>query len=194
VKIIVAFTGFLNGRAPTEMGGVYYSFDMVVSQSSCWAVAALYIAHKNSADNERIETSDIYMFIGGLQACWLVAVVLCLSKFKRTYLKTFYSTETAKQSTHSRFMNGNDEQKMSFFSDHADLWAHFKDEARAFTLANWERWDGEKPAWFNENLKANLPDDFIPRASLHALNVKYGGKRRRSSIGGGLIVDIIDKD
>ena len=51
-------------------------------------------------------------------------------------------------------------------------------------MANWERWESERPAWFNENFKANVPDDFIPRKTLDALNKSNGGKRRRSSIGG----------
>jgi hypothetical protein len=184
VKVVVDFTGLLNGRVATEMGGIYYSVNVIVSQVSCWVIAALYVTYHEDNDKVKIKNSNIYIFIGGLQLCWLIAVVLCLSKIKREYLGTFYSTKTSRQHVRSRFLTGNDAQKMETIFTHTDFWAHFKDEVKAYSLANWIRWESERPAWFNDNFKANAPDDFIPRTSLNALNKKYGGKRRRSSMGG----------
>ena len=50
-------------------------------------------------------------------------------------------------------------------------------------MKNWARWESEKPAWFDDNFKSNVPDEFIPKAALEALNKKSGGSRRRSSAG-----------
>ena len=50
-------------------------------------------------------------------------------------------------------------------------------------MANWEKWESEKPEWFDDNSKANVPDSFIPKPSLEELNKKGGGVRRRSSAG-----------
>ena len=52
------------------------------------------------------------------------------------------------------------------------------------TLKNWARWESEKPLWFDENFKASVPDEFIPKTALDDLNRKsVGGMRRRSSAG-----------
>ena len=55
---------------------------------------------------------------------------------------------------------------------------------KAFTLANWEKWESEKPEWFDDNFKANVPDDFIPKTALDESKKKSGGSRRRSSVFG----------
>ena len=55
---------------------------------------------------------------------------------------------------------------------------------KAYTLSNWERWDVDKPAWFDENFRERVADEFIPQVALAQLNKKAdGGKRRRSSVG-----------
>ena len=53
---------------------------------------------------------------------------------------------------------------------------------KAWTLENWERWEEEKPAFFNDAFKASVDDDMIPAASLRKLHVA-GSSRRRSSLG-----------
>ena len=55
------------------------------------------------------------------------------------------------------------------FNDHADLWKKIEKEVKEWTLANWGRWEVEKPVWFDENFKACVPDDFIPKLSLEEL-------------------------
>ena len=62
------------------------------------------------------------------------------------------------------------------------MWLSIRDDVKTWTLENWERWEEEKPEFFNDAWKANVDDDMIPPASLRRLN---GGAsaRRRSSLG-----------
>jgi hypothetical protein len=48
-------------------------------------------------------------------------------------------------------------------------------------MENWERWEEEKPTWFNDAFKRMVDDDMIPVESLRRLN--GGSQRRRSSLG-----------
>jgi hypothetical protein len=57
-----------------------------------------------------------------------------------------------------------------------------RDDVKAWTLENWERWEEEKPEWFSDAWKAKIDDDMIPPASLRRLN-GGGSQRRRSSLG-----------
>ena len=82
--------------------------------------------------------------------------------------------------------NNDDATKMGIFRRHTDLWSDIEEDVKAYTLATleyWAKWEREKPAWFDENFKASVPDEFIPKQSLEELKKKGGGVRRRSSVG-----------
>ena len=56
-----------------------------------------------------------------------------------------------------------------------------------WTLANWRKWEVEKPDWFTEHFKECVPDHFIPKTALEGLHKKAGGERRRSSAFAGMV-------
>ena len=104
---------------------------------------------------------------------------------KPEYRHLLYATETSLQYTRAEFVGAQtDEMKMSVFTACEGKWAHYKDEVRAFTHANWARWKEEQPGWFTEEVIQRVPDEFIPVAEVAALNAAArGGQRRRSSAG-----------
>jgi hypothetical protein len=106
----------------------------------------------------------------------------CMVKPEYRYL--FYTTETTVQYARSQFEAETDEVRMDVFTLHEVKWAHYKDEVREFTHANWARWKEEQPAWFDAEVIARVPDEYIPIAALASLNAAaHGGQRRRSSLG-----------
>ena len=109
----------------------------------------------------------------------------CPKSPQNWYWKTFYSTESGRQATVSYFLDNKDDgARMVVISANTDLWSDIKGDVEAFTLANWARWEVEKPDWFTEGFKAGVTDDYMPKGALDELNRKsVGGKRRRSSIG-----------
>ena len=104
---------------------------------------------------------------------------------KPEYRHLFYTAETGVEYIRKGFMSAEtDEEKMEIFRRHEMKWAHYKDEVREFTHANWNRWKEEQPAWFTEEVIQRVPDEFIPVTALAELNAAaHGGKRRRSSFG-----------
>ena len=104
---------------------------------------------------------------------------------KPEYRRLFYTAETGPEYIRAEFVRAEtDELKMVVFKRHPVKWESFRDEVRDFTHANWARWKEEQPAWFTEAVIQRVPDEFIPVASLAALNAAArGGKRRRSSLG-----------
>ena len=103
---------------------------------------------------------------------------------KSEYRYLFYTTETCVQYARAEHVGAKtDEEKMFIFGYHEVKWVHYKDEVREFTLANWARWKEEQPAWFDAEVIARVPDEYIPVAALVELNAANGGKRRRSSVG-----------
>ena len=184
IKVLTDVTGSLKERNAYEMGGVYFAFSTAASQASCWIAASLYVAHYNNIDENKIDAVTIYVFIGALQGLWAMTLILFFGKIKRAYWKTFYSTQSGRQNAMSLFLDHqDDESKAKVFLNHEDMWSDIRGEVKEYTLKNWGRWESEKPTWFDENFKAGVPDEFIPKAALDDLNKQHGGKRRRSSVG-----------
>ena len=74
-------------------------------------------------------------------------VAIFLGQIKRKYLNTFYSIESGRQYILSKFADGTDENaKILIFGYHEDLWTEIRDDVKAYTLSNWQRWSVEKPA------------------------------------------------
>ena len=45
---------------------------------------------------------------------------------------------------------------------------------KALTLANWSKWEEEKPDWFTWSYKASVPDDMMTKEVLEELNAEQG--------------------
>ena len=136
----------------------------------------------------KLDDATIYAVLGALIGTWLLSVFLFFFKIKRTYWPTFYSTRTGCQEAMSNFLeNGNDESRSLIFRKHTDLWMKIEREVQDWTLANWHKWEVEKPEWFTEHVKESVPDHMIPKISLEELHKKGGGERRRSSAFAGIV-------
>ena len=84
VKLLADATGYVNMRLAYERGGAYYSFNVVMSQASCWIAAALYVEYYAEGGN-KIDATSIFVFIGGLQSLWIISTFLFFSKIKRKH-------------------------------------------------------------------------------------------------------------
>lgn len=184
VKILVDFTALLNGRVATEMGGCYFSFNLVTSICSCWVAAHVYGRYNNGGE-DKLSGSIMYTFIGVLQAAWFAAMTIFFATIKPKYLRTFYTATTARTLLRERFEGrlNDDEKRMSIVKTHEDLWKEIRDDVKDYSLKMWMLWEQRKPGWLDDNFKMHVPDDFIPEENLQELKKKHGGQRRRSSLG-----------
>ena len=180
LKFLADVTGYMNARGPQGLGGSYFAFNIVTSQVGCWIAASLYVAHFDGGN--KIEESTIYFFIAALQILWALTVWAFFMTIKREFWGTFVSTKTARQFSMSFFLDNDDDAKRMFiFRMHTDLWSDIEVDVKAYTMANWARWEAERPEWFDEGFKMSVPDRFIPELSLEELKKRGGGVRRRSS-------------
>ena len=54
---------------------------------------------------------------------------------------------------------------------------------KEWCLEGWERWEEEKPDWFNDAFRRMADDDMLPPAVLRKMKLEGGGMRRRDSMG-----------
>ena len=216
VKIIVDFTGCVHFRHPYEIGGFYWTFNLVLSQLSAFGATILYIAATQVADGDsqsienRTEaikhssimtnytfsgdeanaftafgSSELWTIVGCISALWFISFTVFIFSIKSEYINTFFGTSPGAQTSRNYFLNNeNDENKRIFiFTVSEYQWKPIREDVKAWVLANWYRWEEEKPEWWTDAMKGSIPDDMLPAPALKEEEKKGGGKRRRSSLG-----------
>jgi hypothetical protein len=66
--------------------------------------------------------------------------------------------------------NNTDAAKSTIFEYNKKCWREIRDEVRDWCLTNWEHWEDEQPAWFNDKFKRSVDRDMVP-ADLHSEGV-----------------------
>jgi hypothetical protein len=196
-KIVTDFTGCLLFKHPNELGGAYFSFNLMTTQISVPVIVYLY--HKHYVGNDKMDENMTWLIVVTLLVLWLMTFSFSIIKVVvPKYRKTFFSFQAGWQKSQSFFLDneGNDERRLCIFNDNAYNWRSIDSEVRQWTGLNWQRWEEEKPAWFTPFRIASIPDDYIPvdararrgSASLNA-NEAVDLQRRRSRGGGELRVE-----
>jgi hypothetical protein len=184
IKAITDFTGVVQFRGAGEMGGAAWIFSQGTALVASLVATQMYVSSDEAAaDGEAIGNSFVWTIVGGLSASFILSLASFLVLMKRGFRGSFFSVQTGHAWVKDKFIKGNtDEQRIWLLTANKKQWASIRDDVKAWTLENWERWEEETPAWFNDNFKAAVDDDMIPPASLRELK-GGGGARRRSSLG-----------
>jgi hypothetical protein len=100
------------------------------------------------------------------------------------YRKTFWSFRTGFQKTQAFFLDnvGNDAKRLTLMGCNRMHWRAIEGDVKAWTHANWERWETEQPEWFTSNMKARIPDEFIPAAALVGLGGVFRPRHGSASL------------
>ena len=134
-----------------------------------------------------IEPATLWAVISAMSGLWCFTFIAFITSAKNEYIHTFFTTMTGKQQLHRIFRNAKeDKEKMSVFKKHRSYWKDIEGEVRVFVAKNFYRWERERPEWWNNAMKARIPDDMLSATALQEEEAKGGGKRRRSSIREGM--------
>jgi hypothetical protein len=113
---------------------------------------------------------------------------------EKKYLGTFFSLHKSKDLTIKNFREATDDVKALFtFHRSKHLWKLIEEEVRAWVEANWDRWEEDKPKWFDEATQSRVPVEYIPsatsrqRESIRRASVDLEGA---DGVGGALITSI----
>ncbi len=183
VKSLVDYVGTIQFRAAGEMGGIYWTFSVLTSAASPFAVIALYYT-VTSPDKIVLGEHTATQIVSLLSGAWFASFAAILLLMEREYLRTFISTQTGNEWAVSFFLTGDtDVLRLKPLRLNKQKWKKIEAELREFVEENWERWEEEEPDWFTEVWKSRVPDDWLPPAELRRMKTAGGGERRRSSLG-----------
>jgi hypothetical protein len=179
-KLLLDFTGFIQGRHPYEMGGAYWAWSMVSAPLSALAAAWYYNMMMEGVAGG-LDERTIWKMIGGISVMWLISFVSLMCVVDPKYLPTFFQLMTAKQFTIMIFRNADtDEKKALIFKRDFHVWSSIEGEVRTWVHANFVRWEAEKPVWWTKKLIQKIPEEVLNKEEMARL-ISGGKKERRRS-------------
>jgi hypothetical protein len=178
-KVTVDFTGSFHFRNPYELGGIYWSWTLVV----CWAsvVACVYLYNDFAEQSAaKIDAGVLWMLCTVCLFAWLSIFIFFVARVMvPKFHKTLVSFRTGREKSESFFLdNTEDADRIAVFRDNKVLWRRIRGDVKAWSLANWDRWAVEKPPWFTPGLISTIPDEFISPGHLSELG---SDRKRRGS-------------
>ena len=193
----------LQFRNPIDIGSVYWSANLIISQASVIVCTILYNAYfeggaeadlgstannatstNSTADSATKFTEEqLKASVGSLFAVFIISFTLFMVKIERKYVKTFFATETAHAKVKRNFVEGKDDfAKSQIFRRQKRQWMSIRPQVGEWLDQNWDIWEREQPDWFNEVFIESVDDDIMPARVLARLKEEAeGGLRRRSS-------------
>jgi len=145
VKIIVDFTACVHFRHVIEMGGVYFSFNVLVAQASPFI--ALYF-YENSASydptsNLSQKFSPLLKILSGI---WLFWVLVFFKTIKSDKIKSFFTLMTAAHWTVDLFHESTDDASKaeSIIDNHSSLWVSIKGEVVEWFWRSYRVWKSQR--------------------------------------------------
>jgi hypothetical protein len=201
IKTITDFTGLIQTRGSGELGGIYWTGNMILALASAFLAAKIFFLSVGRGERVGEETSEagldssgigeagleenrVFTWLGSATGLWLFLFGVFLKLMIKKYRKTFFSRETGKEWAMSYFLKGDsDAVKAGMLTINKKLWAPIREETKVWVLSNWLKWKEEKPEWFVDSLIAKLPDDFVPEQENRAVLQEV---RRKSSVFGGI--------
>ena len=128
----------------------------------------------------KIDDLTLFTMVMALAAAWLVAVVGLALTVERKYLRTFVSLQTGSAEALAFFLDneGDDARRILIFFRNERQWRAIRARVRLWVLGMYAAWLALKPAWFTTDLRARIPDEFMPVQVVHDLNAQAPGGRR----------------
>ena len=171
------------------MGGVFFCLLVLQNQASVFVAAKLYLEYYNGEN--KIEDAILWSVLLSLLGMFVISTTAFFSLIDKSYLHTFTSALTARQSCAKIFRDSlTDLEKLQNFALHPSYYAAFDDELKAFVRSNWATWQAEKPDWFTENIIATIPIRFISEIEVERMS--EGQVSSGNGGGGARVIPITD--
>ena len=188
VKVVTDYTGIIQFRGGPELGGLFWSINMLIAMMTPFAAIKIYFETDFDkvdleAETNALEAETAWLMASLLSGAWMITFGLFFVLMKKKYRRSFYSLATGNDYAQNYFLRGRtDEEKAVVFTINKIKWKAIEGDVKVWLLEGWERWEEEEPDWFTEVWKSRVPDNLLPAAELRRQKMAGGGQRRRSSL------------
>mmetsp|Transcript_31169 Transcript_31169/g.61756 ORF Transcript_31169/g.61756 Transcript_31169/m.61756 type:complete len:492 (+) Transcript_31169:103-1578(+) len=175
LKVAVDWLCCAQFRHPQEVGGIYWSFTILVT---CAIGIASALAHGDST---------VTIIMGVSCAVLLVAFALFLASIEREYVATFFDTRTASEYNVDRFFNAtSDERKFDALAMNENLWRDIRNDVKDWLASSLPAYLEEEPPWLTDYHRSIIPewavDDKALLSRIRNENVEELLQERRGSV------------
>ena len=185
IKTIVDFTLIIHFRHPCDIGGMYWSMNVVLNQALCFL--SVYLYEKFATEKNSNIAEHLFYLVFGLFLISVLNFLMFLSLINKKYLGTFFNTQTGKQFLCETWqIAGADKERFYIFSKHKSYYKSINKELKEWLSENWEKWEEEKEDWFTAKMIGRIPSELLPEKALE----KYRGEgeiERKESIAAAMI-------
>jgi hypothetical protein len=169
IKVVTDFTSIVHFRHPNEVGGLSWVLGFVMTMGSL-PVAIIGAESVLTEKAINLAWSICKYFIPGSLGCFAIFFF----NIERTHWNTFWSTQRSKDLSMAYFLEGkSDAVKFEVMGNSRHHWVSIEGKVKRWVEENWATWEEEKPEWFTAQMKAMVPEEFIPAT---------GDARRRESV------------
>ena len=132
------------------------------TQVAALGSVALYTAYY--VGKAKVAAITLYAVVGTIAAVWAISFGVMLLTMDRKYVRTFFSTQTARGFVVEYFLDndGHDECRAQIFYVNEELWRPIRPQVQAWLRSRFKVWRRTKPAWFTAALLASIPTDMLP--------------------------------
>ena len=181
-KVAADYTGILQLRLAGELGGAYFTANLLGAFVFCFLATWAYFNDSSGSDSSSVQTlasnstsnstsignelkeESVWWFVCSVSVAWLLTFGAILLQMKKEYRKSFFSLETGRDWIVSIFSDENpDEVKQRIMTKNRNLWKSIENDVKDWVQSNWWKWKDSRPSWFTDAWIARVPVDFIPR-------------------------------
>jgi len=193
------FTGHLASRHPHTLGGMFFTCSSLFSLVLMYAAGSVLAAEVERAGDDVtgmaadfIKEGHLVQAMTTLSLTFVVSFVVMLLSLTPEARGSFFSTESAAAATRLFYLKGEtDEQKSFILHFNPAQWRSIREEVKSWVLENFERWEEEKPEWFDLKFRKRVPVDMLPPSHARKLQEVAAEKEScLSAIFGGFLPSI----
>jgi len=176
VKIIADFTCCFHFRHAYELGGLYFSANLLMGHLGVFA--ATYYYCEIGREGAAISNSLLWITVGGTSCLFFVLFATFLITINEGYGRTFFSPKTSRDCVVDKFrLYQSPTSRLSMLSASPHLMIDIRADLKAYIGEKWEEWERERPPFWTAKFIRNIPDDMLPEAKLKKLEAAGGGSR-----------------
>ena len=121
-------------------------------------------AENESANGKKwLTDASLWALLAALEGSFILFFAIFVKSINKKYVTTFYTTMTAREFRIKSYREAKSPQaKIQVLKLHPSYYASIRGEVAGWVQENYISWIEERPSWFTERVKANIPLDMIP--------------------------------
>ena len=160
VNILSQWTSCCQFRCPTEVGGAYWTWNLLVTALVGMIAATFY---EEEYGKDAVDKTTLILIMSGSCLGIFLSFAALLFLVKKGYVHTFYDKQTATQYILDSYLREVSEEremfKINIFSWQEAKWrAIIGDEVKAWLECRLPVWLNEQPVWFDDYQKSLIPE------------------------------------